>query len=205
MARVSVSCSTLFWLLPSLLLLAGLSLGAFWVYPSWTATHQGQAPDAHQLQIQMSKDFLLLASLLKPDFAPGRAEQAKQVMRRFFEMQGSQAGPYLGVVMLDQAKTVLASSARPGSDAPEPAAGTTYANLNFQDPGDSAHRLVVAYRPDPKRPGGQKSVEMALEIWRPGQAMGWLLLQMDMEYLARRYSIKEQGLLDLRFPGRLTP
>ncbi len=193
------------WLVPSLLLLAGLAVGAYWAYPHFDRGFQSEGRREALLQSQMAKDFLLLASLLKADFAPERATQAKHLIRQFFEMQGAEGGPYQGVVLLGPEKAVLAAHARQPGRFPEPTTGSTYANLNFQAVEGSLHRVLVCFRPSPSQPGGVKSVEVAMEVLQPGGKLGWLVLQMDLGYLERQYGLHENGLFGLRFPKPLTP
>ncbi len=190
------------WLLPALALLACLGLGGHWLLPQvWSSAPQA----GHESQLfhsQLAKDYLLLSTLLKNNFTPESAPEALPRIKKFLEAQDGGQGPYTGVILLDSDKKVLAAYSRLPEDRPAPAVGSTYANLPFQGPADSLHKMVVLYRTGPRHPGGLRSVELALEVKDQERTLGWLLLPLDLDYLQQNFGLDEHGLSSLRFARR---
>ncbi|MFH1033718.1 MAG: cyclic nucleotide-binding domain-containing protein [Pseudomonadota bacterium] len=191
------------WLLPLLALLALLSLGGNWLLPHIWQNSTVASRDGKLFESQIAKDYLLLSTLLKNNFTPEAAPQAIDAIKRFLAAQqvGGQ-GPYTGVILLDTDKKVLTAYSRLPEERPAPPAGSTYANLLFQGPADSLHKVVVLYRPSPRHPGGLRSVEMALEVAEQGRPLGWLLLPLDLDFLQANFGLDEQALTSLRFARR---
>lgn len=190
------------WLLPTLALVACLGLGAHWVLPQVWPSSAPISRDAKLLQGQIAKDYLLLSTLLKDTLNQEQAGEARARMEQFLAAQDGDQGLYSGVILLDADKKVLAAISRQPQERPAPQPGSTYANLRFEGPESSPHKLVVLYRTSPNHPGGLRSLEVALELRDQGHGQGWLLLPIDMDYLKERYGMEEQALAALHFDRR---
>jgi PAS domain S-box-containing protein len=190
------------WLLPTLALLACLGLGGHWLLPQVWRVMPAAGQDGKLLQSQIAKDYLLLETLLRDSFTAEGAPDAIPRIKQFLDAQVNGQGPYTGVVLLDAEKKVLAAYSRLPEERPAPQPGSTYANLPFQGPVDSLHKVVVLYRTSPRNPGGLRSVEMALEVREQGRTLGWLLLPLDLDYLQENFGLQEQALTSLRFARR---
>jgi PAS domain S-box-containing protein len=190
------------WLLPALALLSCLGLGAHWLLPQVWRVTPAAGQDGKLFHSQIAKDYLLLSTLLKYSFNSEGAPEAIPRIKQFLAAQVNGQGPYTGVVILDAEKKVLAAYSRLPEERPAPQPGSTYANLAFQGPVDSLHKVVVLYRTSSRHPGGLRSVEMALEVGEQGRTQGWLLLPLDLDYLQENFGLQEQALTSLRFARR---
>lgn len=190
------------WLLPTLALVACLGLGAHWVLPQVWPASAPISRDGKLLQGQIAKDYLLLSTLLKDALSQDKAGQAVSRLEQFLAAQEGEQGLYSGVTLLDADKKVLASISRQPQERPAPQPGSTYANLHFEGPENSLHKLVVLYRTSPRHPGGLRSLEVALELRDQGRALGWLLLPINLDHLKERYGMEEQALAGLHFDRR---
>jgi PAS domain S-box-containing protein len=190
------------WLLPVLALLACLGLGAHWLLPQVWQAAPPASRDGKLFHSQIAKDYLLLSTLLKDDFTVDTASEALPRIKQFLAAQVGGQGPYTGVTLLDAEKKVLAAYSRLPEERPAPQVGSTYANLPFQGPADSLHKVVVLYRTSLQHPSGLRSVEIALEVKDQGRALGWLLLPLDLDYLQENFGLDEQALTSLRFARR---
>ena len=55
-------------------------------------------------------------------------------------------------------------------------------------------KTLVLYRADQEYPMGHRAVEVAFEIEKENQPLGWLLFQMNMDTLRKNYSLTEDDL-----------
>lgn len=146
----------------------------------------------------LSRDFLLLKSLLAEPSVARNREKIREILEDFFQVQEADRTPYSGVVLLDPEKRVFDSfSPRPGAEAGS-LIGNSYVGIPFQGREESLFRILVLYRPDKEHPMGQKGVEVAFEMKKDGRTLGWLIFQLDMKFLKETYEIDEEGLKRLQ-------
>jgi PAS domain S-box-containing protein len=187
------------WLMPSFLLLGLFAAAIFYGFPYFSKGRQTIDVNKQVLRNDLAKDFLSLQSQLARPFSRGRRTKTSLVMKEFFDVQENTAIPYTGLVLLDKDKKVFdAYSVRPGGDYKK-SIGYSYAAINFQSRKESVHSVLSLYHRDKDHPTGQKSIEVAFEIKRRGEPLGWLLFQMDMGFIEREYGIDEEGLKAFQF------
>ena len=187
------------WLVPSFLLLGLLAAAIFYGFPYFSKGRQTIDVNRQVLRNDLAKDFLSLQSLLTQPFSAGRRTKTSQVMKEFFDVQENTAIPYTGLVLLDKDKKVFdAYSIRPGR-AFKKAIGYSYAAIEFQRGEQSVHSVLSLYHRDKDHPMGQKGLEVAFEIKKGVQRLGWLIFQMDMAFVGREYGIDEEGLKAFKF------
>ncbi|MCP4666361.1 MAG: cyclic nucleotide-binding domain-containing protein [Deltaproteobacteria bacterium] len=187
------------WLMPSFVLLALLVAAIFYGFPYFSKGRQAVDVNKQELRNSLAKDFLLLQSLLAPPFSAGQRARTSQVMKEFFDVQENTAIPYTGLVLLDKDKKVFdAYSISPGR-AFKKAMGYSYMGIPFQRVEQSVHSVLSLYHRDKDHPMGQKSLEVAFEIKKGVQRLGWLVFQMHMAFVEREYGIDEEGLKAFHF------
>ena len=187
------------WLMPSFLLLALLAAAIFYGFPYFSKGRQTIDVNKQELRNDLAKDFLSLQSLLAQPFSEGHRSKTGQVMKEFFDVQENTAIPYTGLVVLDKEKKIFdAYSIRQGR-ASKKAIGYSYAGIKFQRGEQSVHSVLSLYHRDKDHPMGQKSLEVAFELKKGVQLLGWLIFQMDMAFVEREYGIDEEGLKAFRF------
>jgi hypothetical protein len=76
--------------------------------------------------------------------------------------------------------------------------GSSYAGIDFQETG-TQHRVLVLYRTDREHPMGQREIELAFEMEKDNQTLGWLVFQMDMDELKKTYGAGEDDLRRFKF------
>lgn len=187
------------WLVPSLILLGLLGAAVFYGFPYFSKGYQTKDVNKQKLRNDLAKDYLLLQSLLAGHFATGDKSKTTQLTNEFFDVQENTAIPYTGLILLNKDKKVFnAYSIRPGIDA-EIMVGHSYAGIEFQGSDDSIHSVLSLYHVDKDHPMGQKSLEIAFEVKKDNQPLGWLIFQMDIDFIEREYGVDEEGLKAFRF------
>jgi PAS domain S-box-containing protein len=188
------------WLIPSLILLAIFAASFLVAYPYLSRGVQTVDEKKQQLRNQIAKDHLVLRSLLWPAFAGRDRSKMNQVMEEFFKLQEPRETPYQGVVLLDRDKKVFYAYSVRNAGEPEAMVGSSYAGIDFPDTGKSQHRVLVLYRADKDHPMGQRAIELAFEIERDYQTLGWLVFQMDTDGLKKAFGAGEEDLRRFQFP-----
>ena len=59
--------------------------------------------------------------------------------------------------------------------------------------------MLTLYRADEDHPMGSQGVEVAFEMKKDDQFVGWLVFQMDVDLIRDVYGVDEEGLKKLRF------
>lgn len=188
-----------YWLIPPLLLIALLAGVTYYGYPYFIKGHTTTALQRHELKSVLAKDYLLLKSLMGKAITQRDLNKVDRELKKFFAVQETAASPYVGLVVLDLDKKVIATfSPRKGAGSRQ-ALGTTYARLNFQGHERSIHRVLTLWRTDPNQPGSYRSVEVAFPLSADGQTQAWLVFQMDPQKLAKVYGLNEEDLTNFEF------
>ncbi len=186
-------------LVPLFLLLGFLAVAVFLGYPYFFEGIQAASTQEANLMNRLKRDSLLLKSLLVSHLEAGDKEKTVQLMENFFQIQDTSTLPYTGLVILDGEKMVLnAYSLKEGREALE-AVGSTYANIEFEGNSGLPHRVLTLYRTDKEHPTGSKGIEIAFEMKRKNQPMGWLLFQMDLAFFDKENGINIEDLKNYEF------
>jgi PAS domain S-box-containing protein len=187
------------WLIPSLVLLGLLGGASFFSYPYFSRGVRTVDIKKQELKNELAKDYLLLKSLLKDSFQSGDNARTNQILNEFFKVEDPKEMPYTGIVLLDRDKKVFDAFSPKNPHFAEDMMGGSYAGIEFQGSEKSPHRVLILYRPDKEHPMGHRGVEVAFEVERRRQFLGWLVFQMNMEMLAKDYGATEEDLRGFEF------
>jgi PAS domain S-box-containing protein len=187
------------WLIPSLLLAAIFAAALFLTYPYLSKGVQTVDVKKQQLRNHLGKDYLALRSLFWQAFAGINRSKMNQAMEEFIKLQEPKETPYQGIVLLDRDKKVFYAYSLRNAKESEAVVGSSYAGIDFQDSGKSLHRVLVLYRADKEHPMGHREIELAFEIERDNQTLGWLVFQMDMDRVKETYGAGEKDLRGFQF------
>jgi len=187
------------WLLPSFVLLAFFVTAAFFGYPYFAKGYRSTDVKKQELRNQLAKDYFFLRSLLTDGFLAGDRLKTSQLMKDFFDIQDTSTVPYTGLVLLDKDKEVFdACSIIMAADASE-MVGSSYALVDFEGSERSVHKVLTVYRKDRDHPMGYKRIEIAFEVNKDNQSLGWLIFQLDTDVLGKGYGLDEEGLKKFQF------
>jgi PAS domain S-box-containing protein len=187
-----------YWLFPSLILLALLATAIVLGYPYFSKGVQTMDSRKLELRNLLAKDYLLLKSLLAEHLEQGDRPNTTRILKEFFELQVTKQCPYTGIVLLDRQKKVFDGfSVKPGFNA-QTVIGTSYTGIEFQGSEKSIYRLLILYRADKDHPMGRKGMEIAFELKENQVNVGWLLFQMDLDFLKTQFDVDEEGLRNLQ-------
>jgi PAS domain S-box-containing protein len=186
------------WLVPGFILLVLLAGAVFFGYPYFSRGVQTTDLRKQEIRNLFAKDFLLLSSLLAEPFAAGDRPKITQVMKDFFRVQVTKDVPYTGLILLEPNKMVFDSFSIESGIGGESLVGNSYAGIPFQGNEQSLFRILVLYRADKRHPMGQRGVEIAFPMEKGGRQLGWLLFQLDMNFLKKNYDLDEEGLRRLQ-------
>lgn len=182
------------WFIPSVALLAILAVSLFLFYPFISKGIENVDIKKQELRVLIAKDWLLMKSLLPDAFISGDRAISRAVFVEFFKMLDPKESPYTGFVLLDREKRVFDSFSTTQPSEVKTPAGTSYAGIEFQGSDRSAFRFLVLYRADKEYPMGHRAVELAFEMEKENQVLGWIVFQMNMEFLKKNYGVSEEDL-----------
>ncbi|MBW1804302.1 MAG: cyclic nucleotide-binding domain-containing protein [Deltaproteobacteria bacterium] len=185
------------WLIPVIFLLILCGAALFFGYPYFSKGVHTVDIQKQSLRNQMAKDYLMLKSLIVDHIPSKDSSQINKVMRDFLNIQKTSAPPYHGLVLLDKEKKVI--TAHSLKDDFQKMIGSSYAGIEFKGDDDSMHRVLILYRPTKTNPMGQRGIEVAFEIHKAGQLLGWIVFPMDMDILGQEYEIEETDLRKFQF------
>lgn len=187
------------WLVPSFILLALFVTAAFFGYPYFAKGYRSTDVKKQELRNQLAKDYFFLRSLLADSFLAGNRLNTGLLMKEFFDIQNTSTIPYTGLVLLDEDKEVFdAYSIIMGADASE-MVGSSYALVDFEGSERSLHKVLTVYRTNKDHPMGYKGIEIAFEVKKDNQSLGWLIFQLDTDVLGKEYGLDEEGLKKFQF------
>ena len=178
---------TRYWLFPSLILIFLLATGVFWGHSNFSKKPRIMNFNHLELKNRLSKDYLLLKSMLVNPFESGNRSKTSQLMKDFLNIQKPDKVPYNGLVLLDKNKIVFdACSINTGTNI-SPTIKSSYKGIDFEDGKNSTHSVLTLYRADKDHPMGQKSIEIAFEMNKKNRRVGWLIFQLDLHRLKTDY------------------
>jgi PAS domain S-box-containing protein len=190
---------TRYWLFPSLMLTFLLAIGVFWGHSHFSKKPQIMDVNQSELKNRLSKDYLLLKSMLINHLETRNRSKTNQLMKDFLNVQKPDKVPYNGLVLLDKNKIVFdVYSTNTGTNI-SPTIQSSYKGIDFEDGKDSAPRVLTLYRADKDHPMGQKSIEIAFEMNKNNRRIGWLIFQLDLHRLKTDYGTDVSGLKQFNF------
>jgi len=188
-----------YWLISACLVIGLLTAALFFGYPYFSKGYQTADIKKQELKNQLAKDYFFLRSLLSEYVAGGNRLKTSQIMQNFFQIQQTDLLPYTGLVLLDRDRKVFDAYSMKADVYGVGMRGSSYADIEFKGNPASLHRVLILYRTDRDHPMGKKGVEIAFELHRDNQLLGWLVFQMDMDRVKKIYGINTDGLLDMHF------
>jgi len=190
------------WLTPSLVLLVVLTAGIFFGYPYFSKGYRITDIQKRALRDDLSVNYRLLQSLLVKPFEKGDRAQTTLALQGFFDVQKGITTPYIGLVLLNKDKKVFdAYSIEPGTDV-EGMVGSSYADIDFEGGEDALYKVLTLYRSHKDHPMGYRGTEIAFKVYKDNNFLGWLIFQVDMEALKRKYNVDEKDLRKFQFEKR---
>ena len=120
-------------------------------------------------------------------------------MEAFFSVQNADMTPYAGLVLLNKDKVVFDAYSIKADNDVEKIIGNNYAGIEFKGNEGSLHKVLTLYRAGKDHPMGKRCLEIAFEVKRDGNLLGWLIFQIDEDQLKRVYRINEEELREFRF------
>ena len=189
------------WLIPSLILLGILAAVIFFGYPYFSKGVQTVDVKKEELRDHLAKDYLLLKSLLIEHFEEGNRSKTSQLLKDFFDIQHPKSIPYIGLALLDKNKKVFDIYSIKANIDVTGMVGSSYAGIEFHGSDRSIHRVLTLYRTDREHPMGYRGIDVAFEMRKDNEKLGWLVFQMDVDLLKKTYGIDEEGLKKFQFKG----
>ena len=189
------------WLIPSMALLALFAVGIIFGYPYFSKGYQITDSRKRQFRDDLSVTFKMLQSFLADALKAGDRAKTRQVIKGFLDVQKGVSIPYNGLVLLDQNKKVVeAYTTLPGFDA-EKMINSSYSGIPFDQSDNRPYSVLTLYRVTKENPMGSKAIEIAFEMAKDGQVLGWLVFQVDLQKLEKEYNVTEDDLRHLPFNG----
>jgi PAS domain S-box-containing protein len=184
---------TRYWLLPSLILIILMAIGVFWSHSHFSKRPQIVKVNHLELENRLSKDYILLKSMLVNPFETGNRSKTNQLMKDFLNTQKQDNVPYNGLVLLNNNKKVFDAYSKNTDTNISPTINSSYKGIDFEDGKNSTHSVLTLYRADKDHPMGQKSIEIAFEMNNKNRRIGWLIFQLDLHRLKTDYGTDVSG------------
>ncbi len=176
-----------------------LTAGIFFGYPYFSKGYKITDIRKRELRDDLAVNYRLLRSLLVKPFEEGERPRTTLALKGFFDVQKGITIPYIGLVLLNRDKTVFdVYSNEPGMDV-ERMVGSSYADIDFGRGEDALYKVLTLYRAHKDHPMGYRGVEIAFKLYRDDNFLGWLIFQVDMEVLKRKYNVDEKDLRKFHF------
>jgi PAS domain S-box-containing protein len=157
----------------------------------------------HELQTLLAKDFFMLKAQLLDHFDPADYKVTHAKLKKLAGIQDKSKVPYTAIILLDKNKRVFDAANIKGRVNAESMIGNTYAHLNFQGRPDSLHKVLSVYRRERGQASSYNVLEMAFEVKREGQTLGWIVFKMDMNMLKKVFKVGREGPEGVCVPGAL--
>lgn len=188
-----------YWLLPFLILFAVMISAIFYGYPYFTKGYHEKSDKKLDLRNLMAKDYFLMKSLLLDPFLKQDKNKTSSIMKEFFNTQLNETMPYLGIILLNKEKKVFnAYMINPDVDVSK-IIGSSYSGIEFNQIKDSSQCLLSLYRVTKTNPMGKNFIEIAFELYSENEVVGWIIFQMNMDFIKKAYNVNEADLRDFKF------
>ena len=188
-----------YWLMASFMLLGIFAAVIFFGYPYFSEGYQTVTLRQQELRNHLAKDYFVLKSLLIDHVGSENKLKTRQVMKNFFNIQKTAALPYNGLLLLNKDKKVIHAFSFKADEDVMAMIGSSYGAIKFEGNEDSLHKVLTVYRADKNHPMGKKGAEIAFELRKDNEFLGWLVFQMDMELLQKIHGIDIEGLKEFEF------
>lgn len=190
---------TFIWLISAFVLISFLAAMIFLGYPYYSKGHQAADLRQEELSSLLAKDYFLLNSWLSEHLGKENPNAMRQAMQKLFNIPHTTVIPYTGLVLLDRDRKVVSAYSTKDDISADAMIGSSYGAIEFQGSEDSLHRVLTVYRTEEGHPMGKKGSEIAFELYKSNEFMGWLIFQMDMNSLKNIYGVDVKNLTKLQF------
>ena len=190
---------TFIWLISAFVLISFLTAMIFLGYPYYSKGHQAVDLRQKELGNLLAKDYFLLNSWLSELLGKENQNAIRQAMQKLFNIPHTTAIPYTGLVLLDRDRKVVSAYSTKADISADAMIGSSYGAIEFQGSEDSLHKVLTVYRTEEGHPMGKKGTEIAFELYKANEFMGWLVFQMDMNSLMDIYGVDVKNLTKLQF------
>ena len=181
------------WLVPTLILMFILGMGAFLRHVYFPQKPRLSNIEHKHLENRLNKDFLLLKSMLIGSFKAGDRSKTNRLMKNYFMDHKADHLPYEGLVLLDKNKMVFDAYSQDIEAGNSAMSGGNYAGIEFKGDAKGLQHTLTLYRVDKDHPMGKKCVEIAFNVDYNNHRIGWLIFQMDLLRLKTNYGIDATG------------
>lgn len=187
------------WLIPMVVIALLLAGGIMFGYPYFSKGYQITDSRKRQFRDDFVVTSRMLQSFLADPFKTRDRTKTHQVLKNFLDGQKGERSSYTGLILLDENKRVFdAYSIVPGFELKD-IVNTSYSGISFDQDPDRPYSLLTLYRATRKNPMGSKAVEMAFDLAKNEKLLGWLVFQVDLENLEKKYNVNEKDLKELPF------
>ncbi|MBL6967022.1 MAG: cyclic nucleotide-binding domain-containing protein [Desulfobacteraceae bacterium] len=187
------------WLIPLFLLLGMFGIGIFFGYPYFSKGFKITDAQEQDLKNNLAVNYRLLRSLLLEPFEAGDRTKTTKTLKGFFDVQKGIKIPYTGLILLSKDKRVFdAYSILPGADV-EGIIGSSYSGIDLEGSKDALYKVLTLYRAHKDHPMGLKETEIAFRLYKGNDFLGWLIFQVDLEFIKDKYDAGENDLKNFRF------
>ena len=190
---------TFIWLISAFVLISFLAAIIFLGYPYYSKGHRAVDLRQEELSSLLAKDYFLLNSWLPEHLGKENQNAMRQAMQKLFDIPHTTLIPYTGLVLLDRDRKVVGAYSTKDDISADAMIGSSYGAIEFQGSEDSLHKVLTVYRTEEGHPMGKKGTEIAFELYRANEFMGWLIFQMDMNSLTDIYGVDVKNLTKLQF------
>ena len=187
------------WLIPSLVLLVVLTAGIFFGYPYFSKGYKITDIQKRELRDDLAVNYRLLRSLLVEPFEGGERAKTTLALKGFFDVQKGITIPYIGLVLLDKDKKVFDVYSNESGVDVEGMIGSSYADIDFEGDKSPLYKVLALYRTSKDHPMGHRDTEIAFKLYKGDDFLGWLIFQVDMGVLKRKYNVDEKDLKKFHF------
>jgi len=86
----------------------------------------------------------------------------------------------------------------PRADAKE-MIGSSYSGMDLVGSKGAPYKVLTLYRAHKDRPMGLKDTEVVFRLYKGNDFLGWLIFQVDLEFIKNKYDAGENDLKNFRF------
>lgn len=183
------------WLIPSFALLGLMAALFFYALPAFNRGSQILNYKENSFRRYVDKGHAILASALT---AAGARGDYNVLLARYFAAYKPGRYGIRGIILLNPEKTAVAAYL-PGTAAPkQQIVGSSYGGLSLSTDRQRPVSLLTLFRPTPDHPMGKKIHELAWRL-QGNRKIGWLVFQLNMDYLEKEFGLDAATLKSMRF------
>ena len=184
------------WLIPSSVLFGLMAALFFFILPGFNRGSQILDYKKNSFKEYVDKGHSMLASEFS---GPGVQDgDYHGLLARFFAAHNPAQYGIGGIILLNPEKTVVAAYMPGADDKEQQIVGSSYGALPLSTDRKKPVSLLTLFRAAPDHPLGKETHELAWRL-QSNKKIGWLVFQLDMEFLEKEFGLDAATLKDLRF------